>query len=65
MGTIFALFQSCGISPVSHNFPKIISKVGGAKPAGDDIGEVLNSAANASATETITEQIQEETQQSL
>ncbi|KAM9165694.1 tumor protein D52-like isoform 1-T1 [Pangshura tecta] len=38
------------------------SKVGGAKPAGGDFGEVLNSAANASATETITEQIQEETQ---
>uniref|UniRef100_A0A8C8RPG0 Tumor protein D52 n=1 Tax=Pelusios castaneus TaxID=367368 RepID=A0A8C8RPG0_9SAUR len=38
------------------------SKVGGAKPAGGDFGEVLNSAANASATETITEQIQEESQ---
>uniref|UniRef100_A0A8C0J4L8 Uncharacterized protein n=1 Tax=Chelonoidis abingdonii TaxID=106734 RepID=A0A8C0J4L8_CHEAB len=38
------------------------SKVGGAKPAGGDFGEVLNSAANASTTETITEQIQEETQ---
>uniref|UniRef100_A0A8C3F621 Uncharacterized protein n=1 Tax=Chrysemys picta bellii TaxID=8478 RepID=A0A8C3F621_CHRPI len=49
----------------SKHLPCIKSKVGGAKPAGGDFGEVLNSAANASATETITEQIQEETQQSL
>lgn len=53
-------------SPTFKSFEEKVenlkSKVGGAKPAGGDFEEVLNSAANASATETISEQIQEETQ---
>ncbi|XP_074843152.1 tumor protein D52-like isoform X2 [Carettochelys insculpta] len=53
-------------SPTFKSFEEKVenlkSKVGVAKPAGGDFGEVLNSAANASATETITEEIQEETQ---